>query len=73
MSEGERYKPCKALPKAKTKFNLLKGRYKVNTAKVEKMDEKKITKKENFEGIMKFLTDNGKTAWAEVILRKLAI
>lgn len=36
MSEGERYTPCKAFPKAKNKFNLLKGRYKIDTAKVEK-------------------------------------
>lgn len=73
MSEGERYKPCKALPKTKTKFNLQKGRYKVDTAKVEKMAEKKITKKENFEGIMKFLVDNGKTAWAEVMAHEIEL
>jgi len=35
------------------------------------MAEKKITKRQNFEGIMQFLADNGKTAWAEVMAHEI--
>ena len=37
------------------------------------MAEKKITKRENFEGIMNFLADNGKTEWAEVMAHEIEL
>jgi hypothetical protein len=37
------------------------------------MAEKKITKRENFEGIMKFLADNGKSEWAEVMAHEIEL
>jgi hypothetical protein len=37
------------------------------------MAEKKITKRENFEGIMKFLEDNGKSEWAEVMAHEIEL
>ena len=35
------------------------------------MAEKKITKRENFEGIKAFLIENGKTEWAEVMAHEI--
>lgn len=35
------------------------------------MAEKKITKRENFEGIKAFLVENGKTEWAEVMAHEI--
>ena len=37
------------------------------------MAEKKITKRENFEGIMKFLADNGKSEWADVMAHEIEL
>ena len=37
------------------------------------MAEKKITKRENFEGIMNFLAENGKTEWAEVMAHEIEL
>jgi hypothetical protein len=37
------------------------------------MAEKKITKRENFEGIMAFLTEHGKTAWADVMAHEIEL
>lgn len=37
------------------------------------MAEKKITKREHFEGIMKFLEDNGKSEWAEVMAHEIEL
>lgn len=35
------------------------------------MAEKKITKREHFEGIKQFLADNGKSEWAEVMAHEI--
>jgi hypothetical protein len=35
------------------------------------MAEKKITKREHFEGIKQFLVDNGKSEWAEVMAHEI--
>ena len=37
------------------------------------MAEKKITKRENFEGIMNFLAENGKTEWAEAMAHEIEL
>ena len=37
------------------------------------MAEKKITKRENFEGIMNYLAENGKTEWAEVMAHEIEL
>lgn len=37
------------------------------------MAEKKITKKQNFEGIMNYLAENGKTEWAEVMAHEIEL
>ena len=37
------------------------------------MAEKKITKREKFEGIMAFLTEHGKTEWAEVMAHEIEL
>ena len=37
------------------------------------MAEKKITKRENFEGIKNFLAENGKTEWAEFINHEIEL
>ena len=37
------------------------------------MAEKKITKRENFEGIMNFLAENGKSEWAKVMEHEIEL
>lgn len=37
------------------------------------MAEKKITKREKFEGIMAFLAEHGKTEWAEVMAHEIEL
>ena len=37
------------------------------------MAEKKITKREHFEGIMAFLTEQGKTEWADVMAHEIEL
>ena len=37
------------------------------------MAEKKITKKQNFEDIMNYLAENGKTEWAEVMAHEIEL
>lgn len=37
------------------------------------MAEKKVTKKQNFEGIMQFLVEHGKSEWAEVMAHEIEL